>query len=82
MNPVISQLAEELGETVWYDNKSTAYITLDGMDNSKTVLIGAHLDTLGMVVRCIDADGMIVILDQPVSSKADVTALGIRHGDL
>lgn len=138
MNQVISQLAEELGESVWYDNKSTAYITLDGEDNSKTVLVGAHLDTIGMVVRCIDSDGMIrvrqlggvnycnlegetvtihtrdgrsytglmtcqshsvhvfddartlerkeetmmVILDEQVSSKADVNALGIRHGDM
>lgn len=138
MNPVISRLAEELGESVWFDNKNTTYITLDGEDNRKTVLVGAHLDTVGMVVRCIDADGMIrvrqlgginynslegetvtihtrdgrsytglmacqshsvhvfddartlernentmmVILDQPVSSKADVNALGIRHGDM
>ena len=138
MNPVISHLAEELGLSVWYDHKSTAYITVDGEDNSKTVLVGAHLDTIGMVVRCIDSDGMIrvrqlgginynsvdgetvniytrdgrsytglltcqshsvhvfddartmersentmmVILDEPVHSKADVTALGIRHGDI
>ena len=26
MNPLISKLAEDLGETVWYDNKNTAYI--------------------------------------------------------
>ena len=138
MNPVISLMAEELGQSVWYDNKSTAYITVDGEDNSKTVMVGAHLDTIGLVVRCIDADGMIrvrnlgginfgslegetvtvhtrdgrsytglmacqshsvhvfddartlerdektmiVILDEPVSSKADVNTLGIRHGDM
>ena len=29
MNPVIEKLAEEMGENVWYDNKSTAYITLE-----------------------------------------------------
>lgn len=137
MNPVMEQLAAELGCTVTYDHKKTAYITLDGQDNSRTVLVGAHLDTLGMVVRCIDADGMIrvrqlggvnyaslegetvtihtrdgrsytglmacqshsvhvfddakalernentmvVILDEPVASKADVNALGIFNGD-
>ena len=48
MNPVIQQLAAELGETVAFDNKHTAYLTLEGEDNSKTVLVGAHLDTLGM----------------------------------
>lgn len=138
MNPVISQMAEALGESVWYDNKSTAYITVDGEDNRKTVMVGAHLDTIGLVVRSIDSDGMIrvrnlgginfgslegetvtvhtrdgrsytglmacqshsvhvfddartlerdeksmmVILDEQVSSKADVNALGIRHGDM
>lgn len=138
MNKVISQLAEELGQSVWFDNKSTAYITIDGEDNSKTVLVGAHLDTIGMVVRCIDSDGkirvrqlgginycnlegetvtihtrdgrfytglmccqshsvhvfddartlernentMMILLDESVSSKEDVNALGIRHGDM
>lgn len=59
LNPVLAKMAEELGEKVTFDNKSTAYITLDGEDNSKTVLIGAHADTLGMVVRTIDSDGKI-----------------------
>ena len=59
MNPVIEQMAERFGLSVTYDNKSTAYITLDGEDNSKTVMIGAHLDTIGMIVRQIDANGMI-----------------------
>ena len=59
LNPVLEKMAEELGERVTYDNKSTAYITLDGEDNSKTVLVGAHADTLGLMVRTIDANGMI-----------------------
>ena len=59
MNPVIEQLAAQLGLQVTFDHKQTAYIALEGQDNSKTVLVGAHLDTLGLVVRCIDADGMI-----------------------
>ena len=59
MNPVIEEYAAKFGKTVTYDNKSTAYITLDGEDNTKTVLVGAHLDTLGMVVRAVDGNGMI-----------------------
>ncbi len=138
MNPVIEQMAASLGLPVTYDHKSTAYLTLEGEDNSKTVMVGAHLDTLGMVVRAIDADGMlrvrqlggvnyhsmegetvtvhtrggaaytgllsvashsvhvfddaremprdddhmIVILDEQVSSREDVKALGIRNGDV
>ena len=136
-NPVLERYAAMFGKTVTYDNRSTAYITLEGVDNSKTVLVGAHADTLGLMVRRIDADGRIrvrnlgginfmnlegetvtvhtrdgrsytgllacqshsthvfddartlernentvmVLLDEDVHSKADVTALGIRHGD-
>ena len=137
LNPLLAEMAAELGYTVTYDNKSTPYITLEGEDNSRTVLVGAHADTLGMVVRGIDANGwlrvrrvgglcmpsvegetvtvhtrdgkeytglmictshsvhvfdnghtlerneqtMRVLLDEPVHSKADVNALGIRNGD-
>ncbi len=59
MNPVMEKIAAEFGKTVTYDNKSTAYITFEGEDNSKTVLVGAHLDTLGMVVRSVDKDGLL-----------------------
>lgn len=138
LRPVLEKYAAMFGCSVSYDNKSTAYITLEGQDNSKTVMVGAHADTLGLVVRKIDADGMIrvrqlggvnygslegetvtvhtrdgrkytglfacqshsvhvfddartsprdentmmIILDEKVSSKAEITALGIRHGDV
>lgn len=137
MNPVIEEIASSLGCSVTYDNKYTAYITLEGNDNSKTVMVGAHMDTIGLIVRRIDPNGMIrvrqlgginfssiegetvhihtrdgrsysglvtvtshsvhvfddartmprdadnimIILDEDVHSKEDVTALGIRHGD-
>ena len=137
LNPLLEQYAALFGETVTYDNKSTAYITLEGEDNSKTVLVGAHADTLGLMVRRVDANGMlrvrqlggvnfhslegetvtvhtrdgreytglftcqshsihvfddtrtlersedtmVVILDEKVSTKAEVNALGIYNGD-
>jgi putative aminopeptidase FrvX len=59
INPVVEHFAEMFGQKVTYDHKHTAYITLEGEDNSKTVMVGAHLDTLGMIVRRIDPDGMI-----------------------
>lgn len=61
INPVVTELAKELGCEVTFDQKATAYITLEGEDNSKTVMVGAHLDTLGMIIRRIDKDGMIRI---------------------
>lgn len=138
MNPVFKEIAGRIGYDVTFDNKSTAYITVEGEDNSKTVQINAHLDTLGLMVRCINDDGtlgvrqigginystiegeyvtvytrdgrsytgtlmctshsvhvfedarvalreesnMMVLLDEDVSSKEDVRALGIRHGDI
>ncbi|NLD87417.1 MAG: M42 family metallopeptidase [Clostridiales bacterium] len=135
--PVLNRYAESLGYTCSYDNRSTGYITVEGEDSSKTVLVGAHADTIGAVVRGIDSDGTLlvrelgginyssiegntvtvhtrhgrdytglfackyhsvhifekarsetrdetntmVILDERVSSKEDVKALGIQNGD-
>ena len=59
LNPVLEKLAEELGFTITYDRRGTPYMTLEGEDNSKTVMVGAHSDTVGMVVRRIDPNGMI-----------------------
>ena len=59
LNPVIEKYACELGYKVTYDNKSTAYITLDGQDNSKTVMIGSHVDTIGFVVRRVESNGVL-----------------------
>ena len=59
LNPVLERYAAQFGQTVTYDNKHTAYITLAGQDNSKTVLLTAHADTLGMMVRSVDGNGML-----------------------
>ena len=137
-NPLLERYARELGCAFSTDRRGAAYFTLEGQDNSRTVQIAAHMDTLGFVVRAIDANGyirvrnmgginyhsaegetvtvhtrdgrrytgllacqshsvhvfpdaktmerdentMVVLLDEPVTSKADVNALGIRHGDV
>lgn len=59
----IAQYAKELGFETTYDNKSTAYITVDGMDNSKTVAIAGHADTLGMIVKSIDEKGELKVVN-------------------
>lgn len=59
LNPVLEAMAAEFGHTVTYDRRGTPYIILEGQDNSKTVLLGAHADTIGLMVRRVDADGMI-----------------------
>jgi len=61
LNPVLKAMASELGYEVTYDNRSTAYITIEGEDNSKTVLVSAHADTIGMVVSGIDDSGRLQV---------------------
>lgn len=59
MKPVIEELARELGYAVTYDNRDTAYIAVAGKDPSKTVCVSTHADTLGLMVRGINADGTL-----------------------
>lgn len=59
LNPVLERYAAQFGQKVTYDHKHTAYITLDGQDNTKSVLLTAHADTLGMMVRSVDGNGML-----------------------
>ena len=59
--PLLEKKAAEFGLEVTYDRKRTAYITLEGEDNSKTVCLGAHLDTIGLVVRHIDDNGHLIV---------------------
>lgn len=59
LNPVLARYAGMLGYSLTFDNRGTPYITIEGEDNSKTVMLGAHADTIGMVVRKVDNDGMI-----------------------
>lgn len=57
--PLLKQYAEGLGYTVSLDRKKTPSIKVEGKDHSKTVCISSHLDTLGLIIKSIDSDGMI-----------------------
>ena len=59
INPVLKKLAVELGCAITYDRRGTAYIELPGEDMTHTVELAAHWDTIGMMVRAIDKNGMI-----------------------
>ena len=61
LNPLLEKIAGELGHSVSYDQKNTLYITVDGEENSKTVAVGAHVDTVGLIVRSINADGTLLV---------------------
>ncbi len=59
MKPLIEELADNLGYSVTYDNRDTAYVTVAGEDPSKTVCVSAHADTLGFMVRGANSDGTL-----------------------
>ena len=59
MKPVLEGIVAELGYSVTYDNRDTAYVTVPGEDTSKTVCVSAHADTLGLMVRGINGDGTL-----------------------
>lgn len=56
---LLEEFANEYGYEVLYDNRHTAYIYLKGNDETNTVVVGAHLDTIGMVVRSIADNGWL-----------------------
>ena len=57
--PVLQRYAEMFGCSITYDSHGTGYIALEGEDNSKTVLVSAHCDTIGMMVRNTNEDGTL-----------------------
>ncbi|MGI6755114.1 MAG: M20/M25/M40 family metallo-hydrolase [Atopobiaceae bacterium] len=48
-----------LGYEVTVDNKATMYVRVAGQSSDKTVCVGAHLDTIGLIVRGINDDGTL-----------------------
>ena len=49
----------EMGYEMFTDNKATAYVRVAGKSAEKCVCVGAHLDTIGLVVRGINDDGTL-----------------------
>lgn len=49
----------EMGYEMYTDSRRCAYVRVPGEDSSKTVLLGAHLDTIGLIVRSFNADGTL-----------------------
>ena len=49
----------EMGCEMTVDNNATAYVRVSGKSSEKVVCLGAHLDTIGLVVRGINDDGTL-----------------------
>lgn len=61
ITPVFCDLAKEFGYSVSFDRKRTIYIKVEGAHPEKTVCVGAHLDTIGLMVRHINDNGTLAL---------------------
>ena len=52
---------KELGYPVYKNNIGNVIVTVEGEDDSEPVALSAHVDTLGLMVRSITSDGMLMI---------------------
>lgn len=48
-----------MGYEMTVDNNATAYVRVPGQSAEKTVCLGAHLDTIGLVIRGFNSDGTL-----------------------
>ena len=55
----LKQEAESMGYETALNHKGNLMITVEGKDNSRTVGVSAHTDTLGLMVRSISSDGTL-----------------------
>ena len=59
IHELMGRIVGQWGYELSFDRKATAYVRVPGKDSSKTVLVGAHLDTIGLVVRGINDNGTL-----------------------
>lgn len=69
----ILNVVGELGYPVYRNNIGNVIATVDGEDSSEPVALSAHIDTLGLMVRSITAEGhlMITQIGSPVLPSLD-----------
>ena len=59
IEPVLAQMVGELGFGLTRDYKHTCYVRVPGRDRTRSVCLGAHLDTIGFIVRGFNDDGTL-----------------------
>jgi len=78
----IEKYAQELGLDAVKTNKGNLIVTLEGEDNSKTLALSAHVDTLGLMVRSINGDGTLNITtiggNQPMTLNGEYCTIHTR----
>lgn len=59
ITPVVTENLDKLGISYEIDERHNIYVWLEGEDTGRTVLVGAHLDTLGYMVSAITDNGAL-----------------------
>ena len=59
IEPLMSSLVGQWGYALEWDRKHTGYVRVPGRDHDRCVCLGAHLDTVGYVVRGFNDDGTL-----------------------
>lgn len=58
---VVEGIAQDLGFATRRTNKGNLVVTVPGRETGRKVGLCAHVDTLGLMVRSITADGMLMV---------------------
>lgn len=56
---VVEDEAKSLGVPLSWNNKGGAILSVEGHNNSRTIALSAHVDTLGAMVRAIKSNGSL-----------------------
>ena len=59
IEPYMASKVAEWGYEMYWDRKHTGYVRVPGRDRSRCVCVGAHNDTIGLVVRGFNDDGTL-----------------------
>ena len=61
IHQTLERMLKDMDYEMFVDHKHTAYVHVPGQDPSKTICVGAHLDTIGLIVRHIDENGLLYV---------------------
>lgn len=69
----LSKYLADLGYAYTKDKKGNLIVEIEGIDNTYTKAISAHIDTLGLMVRSINSDGSLnfTVLGGPILNTYD-----------
>ena len=79
----IEKYVRDLGLQSYQTNKGNLIVEFDGINQEKTIGLSAHVDTLGLMVRSINADGTLNVAtiggNQPMTLQGEYCVVHTRN---